>query len=570
MKRKLTAALTMLCLTPCLRADVKLPAIFGDHMVLQREAKVPVWGTADAGEAVTVTAGDSKATATADGEGKWKAELSGLKASATPMDVVIAGKNRVTLHDVLVGDVWVCSGQSNMEFQLGGGKYGFGGASTAATEIPKAEHPTMRLFIVTKKVSLEPLGDCVGSWKVCTPDSAARFSAVGYFFGKEILEEQQIPVGMIGTYWGGTPAQSWTSMDGLKSAPELAKLVNMFLDVKDHLPQKREIYEKKLVPAWQKANAAWQLQYGAPYEVAMKKWRAEVAAAAAAGQPAPTRPPAPEKPAPRKPSAPDNDAWLPSVLNNGMIHPLIPFAIKGAIWYQGESDAGNPKLYQTLFPAMITDWRTQWGEGDFPFLFVQLANFQARLTEPTQSSGAWAGLREAQSMTLKLPNTGDAVIDDIGQADDIHPKDKADVGHRLALAARHVAYGEDLVYSGPTYDSMQVEGDKIRIKFKNLGSGLTIAAAPSTQPGVPAGEPASELKGFSIAGADQKFVWASAVIDGESVVVGSPDVKEPVAVRYGWANNPEVNLYNKEKLPASPFRTDDWDDKKLSKVPVKQ
>jgi sialate O-acetylesterase len=246
-----------------------------------------------------------------------------------------------------------------------------------------------------------------------------------------------------------------------------------------------------------------------------------------------------------------------------MIAPIIPFGIEGAIWYQGEANAGNPYQYRTLFPTMIQDWRNHWSaanpdEKDFSFCFVQLANFMPRENEPTQSAGDWPGLREAQNMTLKLPNTGEAVIIDIGQADDIHPKDKMDVGKRLALAALHVTYHKDVVFSGPTYAGMTVDGNKVRIKFDNVGGGLAIAAAPSTQPGVPQAQPESELKGFSIAGEDKKFVWADAKIEGDSVIVPSDKVEKPVAVRYAWARNPECNLYNKEGIPASPFRTDDW------------
>jgi sialate O-acetylesterase len=539
-----TAFIGSLMFATPLLGDVRLPAIFGDHMVLQRDTKAPIWGWADPGESVIVSAGDAKASATAGPDGKWSAALSGLKASDQPIDVTVAGKNTITLHDVLVGDVWVCSGQSNMEFGLGGGKkYGFGGAHNADTEVPKADHPTMRLFIVARKIAFDPQSDCVGTWNVCTPDTAGHFSAVGYFFGKEIQEDQHVPVGMIGSYWGGTPAEAWTSLEALKGVPELQPLAQRFEDLKANLPELQKKYEEEQLPAWKKAG-----------ETAMTEWKDAAARAKSAGQPEPPRPIPP-----RRPTAPDGDSHVPTVLTNGMIAPIVPYAIKGAIWYQGESNAGNPVQYRTLFPTMITDWRTRWGEGDFPFLWVQLANYHPREIEPQQTSLGWAGLREAQSMTLKLPSTGQAVIIDIGQANDIHPKDKLDVGHRLALAARHVAYGEDLIYSGPTYDSMSVEGDKIRIKFKNVGSGLTIAAAPSTQEGVPPAAAASELKGFSIAGDDKHFVWASAQIDGDSIIVSSADVHDPKAVRYGWANNPEVNLYNKEGLPASPFRTDDWE-----------
>lgn len=546
-------SLASLLFTSPLFGDVKLPAIIGDHMVLQRDAKVPIWGWADAGEAVTVTAGSVKATATAGADGKWTATLEGLRASDQPLDVTVAGKNTITLHDVLVGDVWVCSGQSNMEFQLGGGpKYGFGGAHNAAEEIPKADHPTLRLFVVKKKIAFEPQADCEGAWQASNPDTAPRFSAVGYFFGRDIQQDQHVPVGMIGTYWGGTPAEAWTSLEALKAVPVLASLAQKFETLVATLPQQKEKYEKETLPKWEAANAA----FVAANKAAQQKWKDDAAAAQAAGQPAPAA--FVPKPAPRKPNAPDQNPNLPTVLSSGMIAPIVPYAIKGAIWYQGESNAGAAKLYQTLFPTMITDWRTRWAEGDFPFIWVQLANFMAPVTAPVQTADGWPGLREAQAMTLKLPNTGQAVIIDIGQANDIHPKDKQGVGARLSLAARHVAYGEDLVYSGPTYDSMKVDGDKVEISFKNLGSGLTIAAAPSTQAGVPQGAPADQLEGFSIAGADHKFVWATATISGDTVTVSSPDVHDPQAVRYAWANNPKANLYNKEGLPASPFRTDDW------------
>lgn len=545
-----TALVILVLLASPLRADVKLPAIFGDHMVLQREAKVPVWGWADPNEAVTVTAGDVKTDATTGADGKWSATLVGLKASDKPIEVTVAGKNTLTLHDVLVGDVWVCSGQSNMEFQLGGGKWGFGGAHDAATEIPKADHPTLRLFIVKKKIALEPQKDCVGEWMVCTPETAPKFSAVGYFFGRDILEDQHVPVGMIGTYWGGTPAQAWTSLEALKAQPELSEMAAGFEKTTGNLAEAKQNYETNVLPKWQKAHDAWAAE--------MKQWNSDAAKAKADGQPEPPKPKSVLQ-EPRKPSAPDNNPNMATVLTNGMIAPIVPYAIKGAIWYQGESNAGAAKQYETLFPTMITDWRTRWGEGDFPFIWVQLANFMARNPDPTQQPDGWPGLRDAQSKTLKLPNTGQAVILDIGEEKDIHPKDKMDVGLRLSLAARHVAYGEDLIYSGPTYDSMRIDGDKIQVKFKNTGTGLAILAAPSTQADVPQAQPAAELKGFAIAGEDHKFVWASATIaSADTLIVSSPEVKEPKAVRYGWANNPEVNLYNKEGLPASPFRTDSW------------
>ncbi len=511
------------CLSAASWADVKLPAIFGDHMVLQQDSKLPVWGWADPGEAVTVSAAGQKAAATAGQDGKWTVKLEAIKVTDQPIELTVAGKNTLTLKDVLVGDVWVCSGQSNMEFALAN-------AHNAATEVTQANYPKIRLFKVAKKIAFEPQADCQGKWEVCTPESARGFSAVGYFFGKELHQTFGKPIGLVGTYWGGTPAQAWTSLSGLQSQPSLDCFIDGFNRVQNNLAKIKEQYEKEILPKWQQA-----------YD----RWKADAQAQRKNNKNAtPSRPPL-------KPSDPTQSPHIPTVLNNGMIAPLIPYAIKGAIWYQGESNAGNP-IYRTLFPAMIADWRKSWGQGDFPFLFVQLANF-------APGGGSWASLREAQLMTLSLPKTGMAVAIDVGQANDIHPRDKMDVGRRLALAARHIAYGQDLVYSGPIYKSMKVEGDKIRLAFDHVGGGLTIAAAPSTQPNVPPASPASSLKGFTIAGADKQFLPAQAKIEGDSVVIWSEQVQQPVAVRYGWESNPQVNLYNKEHLPASPFRTDNWE-----------
>ena len=550
MRYALFVVFIVLNLAGSLIADVKLPAVFGDHMVLQRNSKVPVWGWAAPNEIVTVEAGKVKATGTADAEGKWSVQLDRLTATDQPTDVTVVGKNTITFHDVLIGDVWVCSGQSNMEFLLSG-------AHNAVEEIPKANHPTLRLFMVTKKVALDPQPDCIGQWSVCTPEIASKFSAVGYFFGREILQDQKVPVGMIGTYWGGTPAEAWTSLEALKSDPVLKGHADNFEKVKTNLPDLKLKYDTEVLPKWKTDHDQWDQEIGKSYRESLAKWNADVAQAAAAAQPVPTKP-KPAKPEPRKPSLPDQDPHLATVLTNGMIAPIVPYAIKGAIWYQGESNAGKAAEYNTLFPAMITDWRTRWAQGDFPFIWVQLANFRARNTDPIQTSDGWPGLREAQLKTLKLAQTGMAVTIDIGQGDNIHPKDKWDVGHRLALSARHMAYAENLIYSGPLYDSMAVQGSEVRLKFKNAGTGLTISAAPSSTLGVAPALPAAELKGFSIAGEDRKFVWAKARIEGDSVIVSSSEVKQPLAVRYGWADNPEVNFYNKENLPASPFRTDDW------------
>ena len=532
MKKLFASALVALA-AASVRADVKLPAILSDNMCLQANKALPIWGKADPGEQVTVTLGDQKESAAADPDGNWKVMLHAMPDGTGPLEMKVAGKNTIEVKNIIVGEVWIASGQSNMEF-------GFNGAHNSSVERPKANYPKIRIFNVKKKISFTPEADCVGKWEECTPETVNSTSAVGYFFARDIHEKLGVPVGLIHTSWGGTPAQAWTSVEALKATPELASYAEQFDKIKQNMPEEEQKYTHETLPKWQEAHKRWQEEYGNA-DAATKK----------------------AHPEPKQPAAPFASPGVGSVLYNGMIAPLIPYGIAGAIWYQGESNAGQAMQYRTLFPTMITDWRNHWTEAnpdekDFTFCFVQLANFMARSDQPTQEDAGWPGLREAQHMTLKLPNTGEAVIIDIGQANDIHPKDKMDVGKRLALAAEHVAYHKDLVFSGPTYEGMTVEGNKVRIKFGNVGAGLTIAAGPSTQLGVPAAEPGSELKGFSIAGDDKHFVWADAKIDGDSVIVSSEKVSSPVAVRYAWANNPECNLYNKDGLPASPFRTDSW------------
>ena len=532
--RLLLAAVSVSLMGIYARADVKLPAIISDNMCLQAGKTLPIWGTAGAGEQVTVTIGEQKQTATAGADGKWIVKLGALPAGTTG-EMIVAGKNTITVKNIIVGEVWVASGQSNMEF-------GFKQAHNVAEEQPKAKYPKIRLFNLKKKIAFEPLADCEGRWEECTPDSVMFTSGVGYFFVRDLHRDLGVPMGLIHTSWGGTPAEAWTSVEDLESNPALKPLADRFTETKSHLADEKEKYATAVIPKWESQVQKW-----TEAEAERQK----------------TAPDSKPRQKPRKPAPPDQDPNLSSVLYNGMIAPIVPFGIEGAIWYQGESNAGRPMEYRALFPAMITDWRKHWSElnpdeANFPFLFVQLANYQAREAQPVQSDGGWPGLREAQHMTLSLPNTGEAVIIDVGQADDIHPRDKMDVGHRLALAAEKVAYHQDIVYAGPTYQGMSVEGGKIRVKFANIGGGLKIAAHPSTQPGVPQTEPASDVKGFSIAGEDKKFYWADAKIEGDGVVVSSDQVPTPAAVRYAWANNPDCNLYNKENLPASPFRTDAW------------
>ncbi len=528
LKKILTTGVTCLGLVQAAAwADVKLPAIIGSNMVVQAGKAVPVWGTADAGEKVTVKLAGQTQSATADAAGKWMVKFEPVKPGDLG-EMTVAGKNTLTVKNILAGSVWVCSGQSNMQF-------GMNGAHNAATELPKAKYPKIRLFSVTRTIALEPMTDCVGQWVECTPETAKGFSAVGYFFGRDLHQASGQPVGLIHTSWGGTPAQSWASLDGLDKDGELKKVYgDSFRKTMEAMPQLKEKYVKETLPKFEEQMKAW--------DEGAKKAKAE------GKQPAGV--------APRKPAAPDQNPGTPSVLYNGMIAPLLPYAIEGAIWYQGESNAGAAVQYRTLFPRMISDWREKWGQGDFYFFFVQLANYQKRNEAPGESS--WAMLREAQTMTLKLPNTGMAVIIDIGEGADIHPKNKSDVGRRLALWAEKKVLGKDVVYSGPLYSGMKVEAGKVRVSFTDVGGGLIIGSAPAIRADAVPAQPLAELKGFAIAGEDKVWVWADAKIDGNTVVVSSDKVAKPVAVRYAWADNPECNLYNRAGLPASPFRTDNW------------
>jgi sialate O-acetylesterase len=467
-------------------ASLTLPQVFSDHMVLQRDIEVPIWGKATPGQQVTIEYAGKKAQTIADEKGDWLAKLPPLKVgNATSLTVTGQTPQKpIVFTDVLVGDVWVCSGQSNMQWELKRARDG-------DAEIAKAKYPNMRLLQIPRHSSTQPSKELEPSvkWAVCTPESAAGFSAVGYFFGRELLEKQpEVPIGLIHNSWGGMPVESFMSEESIQAEPEFHVLL-----------------EKRAASATQEVR----------------------------GPNGGVRPP-------------NGPQWATNIYNR-MVYPLLPYAIKGAIWYQGESNAPRAEQYRKLFPAMIRDWRKRWGQGDFPFLFVQLANYGNGKPRPEQPAASeWAELREAQTMALAaVPNAGMAVIIDIGENKDIHPKNKQDVGKRLALAAQKVAYGKnEMEFSGPIYREMQSDGDKIRIKFDH-------AKGLKTKDG-------SAPKGFQIAGEDKKFVWADAKIDGQDVIVSSDKVKKPVAVRYGWADDPTVSLYNAADLPASPFRTDDW------------
>jgi len=499
--------------------EVKLPKVFADGMVLQQDMKVPIWGTAAPGEKVTVTFGDHKATAVADDKGAWRTTIGPLAASDQPAELTVAGTNALKLANVLVGEVWVCSGQSNMAWSVRN-------SNNADAEIADAKnYPLIRLCTVARTIARQPADDARISWAVCDPQSVRGFSAVGYFFGRELHKRLQRPVGLVHSSWGGTPAEAWTSRTMLATL--------------EFMPE-RLAASDQAIAGYDPAAAQARLRE------ATEKWKKQVEQAKAEGK----RPP-------RQPRLwdPTRSPHTPSVLFNGMIAPIVPYGIRGAIWYQGESNAGRPAEYRTLMPALIRDWRRHWGQGDFPFLLVQLANFRA--LQPQPSEGGWALLREAQLMTVSaLPAVGMATAVDIGEANDIHPKNKQDVGRRLALAAMAIAYGQKLVYSGPVYKSMKVADGKIVLSFDHVGGGLVALLKPQESPYSKSGPP---LRGFAIAGADKQWVWADAKIVGDTVVVASEKVPAPVAVRYGWANNPIGNLYNKQALPASPFRTDDWE-----------
>lgn len=445
------------------QAVVKPNALFSDGAVLQADTRVPVWGTANSGEKVTVKFQGQEVSAIA-ADGKWLVDLEPMKANKTPADMTIEGSNAITVKNILIGEVWICSGQSNMQWSVNR-------CETPAEVLAASANPQLRLFTVERRGTAEPQYELrrtttFGFWSDCGPQTLGEFSAVAYHFGRELQKKLDVPVGLISSNLNGTPAEAWTSRDTLLAAPETAILVD-----KD-----------------------------------------------------PARPP------------------KSSAQFNAMIKPLSPYAIRGVVWYQGESNAGRAYQYRTLFPAMINDWRATWGQGEFPFIYVQLAPFKAKSPEPIESD--WAELREAQVLTLKEPNSAMVVITDVGDEVDIHPKPKAPVGQRLALAARGVAYGEKIEISGPVYAGMNVTGGKIALNFTHVGQGLEAKGGP--------------LTGFAVAGNDRKFKNAYAEINGDTVVVHSPEIAQPVAVRYGWANYPLVNLWNKDGLPASPFRTDDF------------
>jgi len=468
-------------------AEVKLPNVIGNDMVLQRDLPVPIWGWADKGEEVTVTfAGQSK-TAKPGKNGKWMVKLSALKANSKPATLTIKGSNEIKLENILVGEVWICSGQSNMEWSIRS-------SMNAKEEIAASDHPGIRLFNVPgHKTHPKPQQRLAipTEWKVCKPDTSANFSAVGYYFGRRLHKELGVPVGLVGSNWGGTRIEPWTTLAGFESVSELSKEA-----------------EK------------------------VKSYKADTKVGGGS----------------------------PSAIYNQMVHPLAPFAMRGGIWYQGESNGGEHMSYYHKKHALVNGWRKVFQNKDLAFYWVQLANFQNPGTNPAGGDG-WAKIREAQTKALDIPHTGMAVAIDLADAHnprDIHPRNKQDVGGRLAQWALHQTYDKkNLVPTGPLYTSHKVKGNMIHLSFDHVGKGLMVGKKTKL-------EPTAEVKGgklehFSIAGEDKKWVWADAAIEGDTVVVSSKEVKKPVAVRYGFTMNPaNANLYNKDGIPALPFRTDDW------------
>jgi sialate O-acetylesterase len=500
------AVIALMCVAAtCFAQDqaIRVPAVFADNMVVQQQRPIPVWGTAAPGEQITVGMAGALARTTAGADGAWSVELPALPAGG-PYQMSIAGRTTLTVDNVAVGEVWICSGQSNMEWPLYNTENGM-------QAVAEADYPMMRRLRVEHTVAGKPQDDLTGSWAVVSPDTMGGWqgiTAVGYYFGRKLHRDLDVPVGLIQTSWGGTPAESWTPRTAMEAHEELSRGFDYWDRINTVVARELDEYAEKLT-----------------------EWRQAAAEAETEGRPLPAMPEFEDR---------RRSPWRPTGLYNAMIHPLVRIPVRGAIWYQGESNAGRAPDYSLLFKTMIRSWREAWGDEDMPFLFVQLANFR-----PNGSEDAWAYLREDQTDALELSNTGMAVTIDIGNPTDIHPRNKVDVGERLALAAEAIAYGRDVVYSGPLYESMEANGNTVELAFTHVGGGLTADGG--------------QLTGFTIAGADRRFVEADARISGDKVLVRSDEVAEPVAVRYGWHNDPDCSLFNKEGLPASPFRTDDWE-----------
>ena len=507
----------LLVVSAVAHADVRVAGVFSDHMVLQRGMAVPVWGWAAPGEKVTVTFAGQNGSAVADQDGKWMARLAALTASATPQELRVSGRNTVRIPDVLVGDVWLGSGQSNMEFAMRE-------VLNAKEEIAVANKPLIRLFTVPRCEKAQIADDVNAKWLTCTPETVTGFSAVLYLYGREIQPEAGVPIGLIHSSVGGTRIELWTAPEGLALVPEFAAKVQGIEDTE-------KFYREQILPK------------SLPV---MEDWIARTRKALASGA--------------RVPVAPDWPNHPPlefTGLYRGMIYPLVPFAMRGVVWYQGEWNGGENDIYVKRMQALIGGWRAVWGIPELPFYYVQLARMPQKDCLPWQGDGL-SPTREAQRKCLAIPHTGMATIIDLEGSSGWHPNNKLDVAKRLSLWALRNEYGrKNLVVSGPLYRQMEVLGNRIRVHFDSVGSGLMSGAKSGPEPMKPT--PDQPLRNFALAGADKKWVLATAVIDGNDVVVSSPEVPNPVAVRYAYCQDPVgCNLFNKENLPASPFRTDDW------------
>jgi sialate O-acetylesterase len=511
------------------KGDVTPHALISNGVVLQRDRAVNVWGTADRGEVVTVRFRGRESLTTTGGDGQWRLQVESQQAGG-PFPLTIAGKNTIALN-VWVGDVWVCSGQSNMWWPVA--------TRPRSKELIGTENPSIRLFTVSQRKSEVPRRDVEGEWQACGPESLVGFSAVAYYFGRELQATQKIPVGLIHSSFGGSGIEAWISTAAFAKAPELA-----------------DVRERNAEAARRAALSRLRLQPEIDrYEAAVTRAKRDS-----------TPPPKPPRGMIARPSTHGQ-------LYNGMLAPLQLVGIRGVLWYQGEANTHRAGDYQSLLTTLIRSWRLEWGQDKFPFLIVQLAPFQKIVTQPQDSD--WARLREAQLRTsLAVPKTGLAVITDWGHETDIHVKQKRPVGERLALVARSLVYGERLVHSGPRLTGMKIDGRRAILSFDHIASGLSPRRlvlediAKDGRSGLTGGalhvahneNPTVNvpLQGFAIAGDDRRFVTAQAEIRGDTVIVQSPMVSRPVAVRYGWADYPTGNLFNVEGLPASPFRTDDW------------
>ncbi|UCE41216.1 MAG: sialate O-acetylesterase [Candidatus Aminicenantes bacterium] len=515
LKSIILSLFSIILLTTFLTADIRLPSVIGSHMVVQQDKPIKIWGWAVPGEGISVVFADQRAQTSVNSDGMWEVQLKAMKAGKSPQEMTITGTQSPAVHlnDIHLGEVWICSGQSNMEWEMWR-------THSPIPEIQRADFPQIRLFHVPRKVSVFPLEDVEAEWEVCAPQTIRDFSAVAYYFGKELSQKLGVPVGLISTRWGGTQIEPWTPVIGFQSVPELR-------DIPKEMKSEDNEYRTELKKHLQEH----------------KNWLKMVEEALLQGKKIPIQPDIPLHP--------QYDPQAPTALYNAMIHPLIRFGIRGAIWYQGESNRNDGLIYTKKMEALITGWRSVWELGDFPFFYVQLApyNYGYLLNDEESDTLDFHRLPliwEAQLQALKIPNTGMTVTTDITNLYDIHPKNKRDVGYRLSLWALAKTYGhKDLVYSGPLYKSMSVEGNKIRIQFDHVGSGLI---ALDDRP----------LSWFAIAGQDRTFYKARAEISGASVLAWSEKVSGPVAVRFGWHQLATPNLGNKEGLPASPFRTDRW------------